>query len=68
MDRKKVITLYNFTWVNTNNQFSLDPSSPESTTNECVQEDLSNYNLGLRIGALFIILATSAIGMNKKMK
>jgi zinc transporter 1/2/3 len=40
-----------------------DPSSPESTTNQCVQEDLSNYNLGLRIGALFIILATSAIGI-----
>ncbi|KAG1050900.1 hypothetical protein G6F43_006860 [Rhizopus delemar] len=39
------------------------PSSPENTTNECVREDLSNYNLGLRIGALFIILATSAIGI-----
>ncbi|KAI9270327.1 Zinc/iron permease [Phascolomyces articulosus] len=34
----------------------------EDSEESCVREDLSDYNMPLRIGSLFIILGTSAVG------
>lgn len=33
-----------------------------SSEDACAAEPLENYNLGMRIGSIFIILATSALG------
>lgn len=38
------------------------PVTAASTDDQCASEKIANYNMPLRIGALFIILVTSAIG------
>lgn len=39
------------------------PVTAASTDDQCASEKIANYNMPLRIGALFIILVTSAIGI-----
>ncbi|KAI8379494.1 Zinc/iron permease [Radiomyces spectabilis] len=39
------------------------PAGEEDEANECSQELIENYDMGMRVGSLFIILGTSAIGV-----
>jgi zinc transporter 1/2/3 len=37
-----------------------------SKVDECSPEEIADYNMPLRVGSIFIILLTSALGKEKK--
>ncbi|KAI9300042.1 Zinc/iron permease [Cunninghamella echinulata] len=49
-------------WISLTLLFTKAAAQAIEEENECSKEALDNYNLGLRVGSIFIILFTSALG------